>query len=71
MPSVPALAIDMLAAIFETISTEIAEMDEEALLIENDMIEETAQISTSLLIIPDKNAMIKIMEALDATIKGS
>ncbi len=71
VPSVPALAIDMIEAIFETVSSEIAEMDEEALLIENDMIEETTKISTSLLIIPDKEAMIKIMEALDATIKGS
>ncbi len=70
VPSVPALAIDMIEAIFETVSGEIAEMDEEALLIENDMIEETTKISTTLLIIPDKEAMIKIMEALDATIKG-
>lgn len=71
VPSVPALAIDMIEAIFQTISSEIAEIDEEALLIENDMIEETSQISTTLIIIPDKDAMIKIMDALDATIKGS
>lgn len=71
VPSVPALAIDMIEAIFETVSSEIAEMDEEALLIENDMIEETSKISTTLIIIPDKDAMIKIIEALDATIKGS
>lgn len=70
VPSVPALAIDMVNAIFETVSSEIAEMDEEALLIENEMAEESTKISLSLLIIPDKEAMIKIIQALDAIIKG-
>jgi len=70
VPSVPSLAIDMIDAIFETVSAEIAEADEDALLIENEMIEKTTMIKSSLLIIPDKETMVKIIKALDSTIKG-
>jgi len=70
VPSVPALAVDMVGAIFETISAELAEMGEEALLIENDLSEEVTKLSSTLFLIPDKDAMKKILDALDNAIKG-
>jgi len=71
VPSVPSLAIDMPAAIFQTVSAEMADGGgTEALLIENDMIESVTKISTSFYLIPDRDAMVRILEALNNTIKG-
>jgi len=70
VPSVPALAIDMPEAIFETVSAEMAESGGEALLIENEIIETATKIGTSFYLIPDKDAMVRILEALNNTIKG-
>jgi chemotaxis protein CheC len=71
VPSVPALAVDMVDAIFQTISAEMAEMGPDALLIENEMTEEITKVKSTLLLIPDKGAMEKILRALDDVIKGS
>jgi chemotaxis protein CheC len=71
VPSVPALAVDMVDAIFETISAELAEMGPEAMLIENAMTEEITNLQSKLFLIPDKDAMGKILEALNTTIKGN
>ncbi|HRU39815.1 MAG TPA: chemotaxis protein CheC, partial [Candidatus Goldiibacteriota bacterium] len=71
VPSVPALAVDMLDAIFETVSTEMAEMGPEAMLIENEMTEEVTKVTSTLLIIPDKDAMGRILKALNDTMKGA
>ena len=70
VPSVPALAVDMVEAIFETISAELAEMGPEAMLIENQMTEEITNLRSKLFLIPDKNAMGKILEAINNTVKG-
>jgi chemotaxis protein CheY-P-specific phosphatase CheC len=70
VPSVPALAIDMPEAIFETVSAEMAESGGEALLIENEIVETATKIGTSFYLIPDKDAMVRILEALNNTIKG-
>ncbi len=71
VPSVPALAVDMTDAIFETISAELAEVGPEAMLIENEMMESVTNLKTKLFIIPDKAAMAKILEALNNTIQGA
>ena len=71
VPSVPALAVDMLEAIFQTISTEMAEMGPDALLIENVMTEKVTQVTSALILIPDKDAMEKILKALNDAIKGA
>lgn len=71
VPSVPALAVDMLEAIFETVSTEMAEMGQDALLIENVMTEKLTKVTSTLILIPDKDAMEKILKALNDTIKGA
>lgn len=71
VPSVPALAVDMLEAIFETISTEMAEMGPDALLIENIMTEKVTKVTSTLVLIPDKDAMEKILKALNDAIKGA
>jgi chemotaxis protein CheC len=71
VPSVPALAVDMLEAIFETVSTEMAEMGPDALLIENIMTEKVTQVTSTLILIPDKDAMEKILKALNDAIKGA
>lgn len=71
VPSVPALAVDMVKAIFQTVSTEMAEMGSDALLIENEMTEKVTKISSTLLLIPDKDAMEPILKALNDTIKGA
>lgn len=71
VPSVPALAVDMTEAIFETISAELAEAGTEAMLIENEMTETLTNLKSKLFLIPDKNAMAKILEALNNTIKGA
>jgi chemotaxis protein CheC len=70
VPSVPALAVDMMEAIFETISAELAETGKEGLLIETDMIENVSKINTTLFLIPDEGAMEKILQALDNTVNG-
>jgi chemotaxis protein CheC len=57
VPSVPALAVDMLEAIFQTVSTEMAEMGQDALLIENIMTEKVSKVTSTLILIPDKDAM--------------
>jgi chemotaxis protein CheC len=71
VPSVPALAVDMVDAIFQTVSAELAEMAPEAMLIENEMTEAVTNLKSKMFIIPDKDAMAKILEALNNTIKGS
>lgn len=71
VPSVPALAVDMMDAIFETISAEMAEMGPEALLIENEMSEEITKIKSTLILIPDKDAMDRILKALNDAVKGA
>lgn len=71
VPSVPALAVDMVDAIFQTVSTEMAEMGSDALLIENEMTEKVTKITSVLLLIPDKDAMEPILKALNDTIKGA
>ena len=71
VPSVPALAVDMVEAIFQTVSAEIAETGAEALLIETDMVEETAKIQTTVFLIPDEESMRKILKALDNTASGA
>jgi chemotaxis protein CheC len=71
VPSVPALAVDMVEAIFETISAEMAEMGPEALLIENEMSEEVTKVKSTLILIPDKDAMDRILKALNDAVKGA
>jgi len=71
VPSVPALAVDMVEAIFQTVSAEIAETGSEALLIETDMVEETTKIQTTVFLIPDEESMRKILKALDNTASGA
>lgn len=71
VPSVPALAVDMVEAIFQTVSAEIAETGSEALLIETDMAEDTAKIQTTVFLIPDEESMRKILKALDNTASGA
>jgi len=71
VPSVPALAVDMVEAIFQTVSAEIAETGSEALLIETDMVEETAKIQATVFLIPDEESMRKILKALDNTASGA
>jgi chemotaxis protein CheC len=71
VPSVPALAVDMVEAIFETVSTEMAQMGPEALLIENEMTEKTTKVKGSLVLIPDKDAMDRIVKALNDAVKGA
>ncbi len=71
VPSVPALAVDMVAAIFQTISAEMAEMGPNALLIENEMTEKVTKVKSSLILIPDKGAMEKIIKALNDAVKGA
>lgn len=71
VPSVPALAVDMVDAIFETVSAELAEMGSDAMLIENEMTEEITNLKSKLFLIPDRNSMAKILEALTNTIKGA
>jgi chemotaxis protein CheC len=71
VPSVPALAVDMTDAIFETISAELAEMGSDAMLIENQMTESLTNLKSKMFLIPDKDSMIKILEALNNTIKGA
>jgi len=71
VPSVPALAVDMVEAIIQTVSAEIAETGSEALLIETDMVEETAKIQTTVFLIPDEESMRKILKALDNTASGA
>ncbi|HDQ26518.1 MAG TPA: chemotaxis protein CheC [bacterium] len=71
VPSVPALAVDMIESIFEAISAEMAEMGTEALLIENEMSESVTKTKADLILIPDKGAMEKIIKALDDAVKGA
>ncbi|MBN2754168.1 MAG: chemotaxis protein CheC [Candidatus Goldbacteria bacterium] len=71
VPSVPALAVDMVEAVFQTVSAEIAETGSEALLIETDMVEETAKIQATVFLIPDEESMRKILKALDNTASGA
>jgi chemotaxis protein CheC len=71
VPSVPALAVDMVDAIFETVSAEIAEVGPEAMLIENEMMENVTNLKSKMFLIPDKAAMARILEALNNTVKGS
>jgi len=71
VPSVPALAVDMAAAVFQTISAEMAETGDTALLIENDMIEETTKVVSTIYLIPDGDGMKKIIEALENAISGA
>ncbi|MCE5300730.1 MAG: chemotaxis protein CheC [Spirochaetia bacterium] len=71
VPSVPALAVDMADAIFETISAELAEAGPEAMLIENEMTETLTNLRSKLFIIPDRDSMRKILEALNNTMKGA
>lgn len=71
VPSVPALAVDMISAVFQTISSEMAEAGEQALFIECDMTEELTQIKAKLFLIPDKDGMDKIIKALDNAISGA
>lgn len=71
VPSVPALAIDMVEAIFETISAELTETSREAIFIETTMIESTTNLTCNIFLIPDEEAMKKILEALDNAVKGS
>jgi chemotaxis protein CheC len=71
VPSVPALAVDMIEAIFQTISTEIAQNGAEAMLIETDMIEEVTKVKTTVFLIPDEVSMNKILKALDNTAHGA
>jgi len=70
VPSVPALAVDMVGAIFQTVSAELAEMGKEALLIETEMTEETTKLTNKMFLIPDEEAMKKILKALDNTVNG-
>jgi chemotaxis protein CheC len=70
VPSVPALAVDMIEAIFQTISTEIAQNGAEAMLIETEMIEEVTKVKTTVFLIPDEVSMNKILKALDNTAHG-
>lgn len=71
VPSVPALAIDMVEAIFETISAELTETSREAIFIETTMLESTTNLTCNIFLIPDEEAMKKILEALDNAVKGS
>ncbi|PKL91183.1 MAG: CheY-P-specific phosphatase CheC [Candidatus Goldiibacteriota bacterium HGW-Goldbacteria-1] len=71
VPSVPALAVDMVEAVFQTVSAEIAETGSEALLIETDMVEETAKIQATVFLIPDEESMRKILTSLDNTASGA
>jgi chemotaxis protein CheC len=71
VPSVPALAVDMVDAIFQTVSAELAEMSSEAMLIENEMTEEVTNLKSKMFIIPDRASMARILEALNNTIKGA
>ena len=48
VPSVPALAIDMVEAIFETISAELTETSREAIFIETTMIESTTNLTCNI-----------------------
>lgn len=71
VPSVPALAIDMVEAIFQTISAELTETSREAIFIETTMIESVTNLTCNIFLIPDEEAMKKILEALDNAVKGS
>ena len=46
-------------------------MGPEALLIENEMAEEITKIKSTLILIPDKDAMDKILKALNDAVKGA
>ncbi len=70
VPSVPALAVDMPEAIFQTVSSELAGMSGEALMIKTVMEEETTRISNDLFLIPEEESMDDILKALDNTVKG-
>ena len=71
VPPVPALAVDMVDAIFQTVSAELAEMAPEAMLIENEMTEAVTNLKSKMFIIPDRASMAIILEALNNTIKGA
>ncbi len=71
VPSVPALAIDMVEAIFQTIFAELTENSREAIFIETTMIEASTNLTCNIFLIPDEDAMKKILEALDNAVKGS
>ncbi|HDT14929.1 MAG TPA: hypothetical protein ENN55_01840 [Firmicutes bacterium] len=71
VPSVPALAVDMVEAIFQTVSAEMAETGQKALMVEAEMNEELTKVNCSLYLIPDEGAMEKILEALDDTVSGA
>ncbi|MFP4465875.1 MAG: chemotaxis protein CheC [Candidatus Goldiibacteriota bacterium] len=71
VPSVPALAVDMVEAIFQTVSAEMAETGRQALLVETEMTEEITKVNSSLFLIPDEGSMEKILEALDNTVNGA
>lgn len=71
VPSVPALAVDMVEAIFQTISAELTEKSHEAIFIETTMIEASTNLTCNIFLIPEEEAMKKILEALDNAVKGS
>jgi len=71
VPSVPALAVDMVEAIFETISAEVAEGGKEALLIETDMIEQVTNLKSTMFLVPDEESMARILKALDSAVHGA
>jgi chemotaxis protein CheC len=64
LPSVPALAFDMVHSVLSTVMAETAERQSQALLIENHFKEASRPVALYLFFIPDSGALSQMLEAL-------
>lgn len=64
LPSVPALAIDMVSAVLESVASDAAESGSQALLIENRFMESSQTVPLFLFLLPEPGALQAMLDGL-------
>ncbi len=64
LPSVPALAIDMVSSLLSTVLAEVAEQQPQALLVETQMSSPGRPLKMHLFLLPDEGALAAMLRAL-------